>query len=63
MITPEQDRWGEALAIERVRGDSAAKSVAEQVAMFALSGDEAGVQHFREIAGCLDRLMKRSALH
>lgn len=59
----DEERWAEALTIERIHGDGAAKWIAEQVTMFALSGDEAGVQRFREIAGCLDRLMKRGALH
>lgn len=55
-MTPEQERLGEALAIERTHGEGAARYVAERIGALALAGDARGVQRFREIAAALDRL-------
>ncbi len=57
-MTPDQERWAEALAIEKWKGADAPVYIAERIGALALQGDEAGVQRFREIAGRLDRLMR-----
>lgn len=55
-MTPDQERWAEALAIERMHGADAPRWIAERVAALASAGDLAGVTRFREIAGKLDQL-------
>jgi hypothetical protein len=55
-MTPEQERWAEALAVERLHGDGAPAWIAERIGALALAGDVAGVERFREIAARLDEL-------
>lgn len=55
-MTPDQERWAEALAIERQHGDGAPRFVAERIGALALEHDEAGIERFRRIAVALDRL-------
>jgi protein-disulfide isomerase-like protein with CxxC motif len=55
-LTPEQERWAEALAIERLHGEGAPRWIAERIGTLALAGDDAGVERFREIAARLDQL-------
>uniref|UniRef100_UPI0035CB7C1D DUF6961 family protein n=1 Tax=uncultured Sphingomonas sp. TaxID=158754 RepID=UPI0035CB7C1D len=55
-MTPEQERWAEALAVQRIYGDRAAQHAAERVAMLAASGDQDGVARWMAIACLLDRL-------
>lgn len=55
-MTPDHERWAEALAIERQHGDQAPVFVAERIGALALAGDEAGVERFRQIAARLDQL-------
>lgn len=57
-MTPHQERWAEALAIMRQRGEGAPLWVAEQIGALALVGDVAGVQRFREIAAQMERLLQ-----
>ena len=52
-MTPDQERWAEALAIERLHGDKASVWVAERIGALALAGDTAGVARFKEIAARL----------
>lgn len=56
-MTPDQERWAEALAIEKWKGDDAPRYVAERIGALTLEDDEAGVQRFREIAVRLDLLI------
>lgn len=56
MLTPERERWAEALAVQRQHGDAADHFIAERIGALALIGDEAGVARWREIAVRLDRL-------
>ena len=56
MLTPETERWAEALAVERMHGDGASAFIAERVATLARAGDGAGVTRWLEIAACLDGL-------
>lgn len=52
-MTPEEERWAEALAIERLHGDKAPVWLAERIGALALAGDTAGVARFKEIAARL----------
>lgn len=56
-MTPDQERWAEALAIERLHGADAPRWIAERVGALALAGDMAGVQRFRQIAERYEQLM------
>lgn len=49
-MTPDQERWAEALAIERQHGIMAPMWIAERIGALAMAGDFAGVARFREIA-------------
>lgn len=49
-MTPDQERWAEALAIERQHGAMAPMWIAERIGALALAGDFAGVARFHEIA-------------
>lgn len=55
-MTPDRERFAEALAIERLHGPDAPRWIAERIGALALAGDDAGVARFREIAIRLDRL-------
>lgn len=58
-LSPERERYAEALMIERIHGDQASAHIAERVAELATAGDMAGVQRWIEIADRLDRLQRR----
>lgn len=60
-MTPDQERWAEALQIEKWKGADAPRYVAERIGALALAGDEAGVKRFREIAARLDQLRRADA--
>jgi len=60
-MTPDQERWAEALAIDRAHGDHAAQWIAEKIGELALMGDEKGVERFRQIATRLDALLASRA--
>ena len=55
-MTPNAERWAEALAIERRYGDCASAHIARRIEALAMSGDTAGVDRWREIAERYDRL-------
>jgi hypothetical protein len=55
-MTPDQERWAEALAIERLHGESATEFLAGRIGACALAGDDAGVERLRQIADRLDQL-------
>ena len=55
-MTPDQERWAEALAIERMHGEDAPRWIAERIGALALAGDEAGVRRFTGLAARLDQL-------
>lgn len=55
-MTPGQERWAEALAIDRQYGERASIHVAERVAALALQNDEEGVNRWMQIAARLDQL-------
>jgi hypothetical protein len=56
-MTPDQERWAEALAIERQHGAMAPMWIAERIGALALAGDSAGVARFREIAAKYEQLL------
>ncbi|RSV20366.1 hypothetical protein CA236_00155 [Sphingomonas sp. ABOLG] len=49
-MTPDQERWAEALAIERQHGRLAPVWIAERIGALASAGDVDGVARFREVA-------------
>lgn len=56
MMTVEQERWAEALAVMKEHGEGTNAFLAERVATLARSGNLAGVRRWWEIAQCCDRL-------
>lgn len=60
-MSPEEERWAEALAIQRLHGDVAPVWVAERIGALALAGDQAGFERFRAIARRLDKLIRPGA--
>lgn len=56
LLTPEQERWAEALAVERAHGAGTPAFIAERVRALALQGDGDGIQRWREIAARYDEL-------
>ena len=51
-----QERWAEALHVERVHGAGASRFVAERIGALALNDDSAGVERWRQIARHLQTL-------
>jgi hypothetical protein len=58
-LTPESERFAEALAVEHYHGDQAPAFIAERIGALAAAGDQAGVQRWREIADRYDQLQSR----
>ena len=56
-MTPEEERWAEALAVQRLHSDHAPRHVAERIGALALCGDQDGVERWRAIARRLDTLL------
>ncbi|OWK27979.1 DUF6961 family protein [Sphingomonas mucosissima] len=57
-MTPEQERWAEALAIERMYGTEAAAWVANRIRALSVAGERAGVVRFQQIAMRLHQLRR-----
>jgi hypothetical protein len=57
VLNIEQERWAEALAVQRIHGDAAPVFVAERIGSLALVGDEEGIRRWQEIALRLDRII------
>ena len=55
-MTPERERWAEAIAVQRMYGDLAAAHVAERIGALALVGDQDGIDRWMAIARRLDQL-------
>ncbi|QNE33018.1 hypothetical protein F1C10_14555 [Sphingomonas sp. NBWT7] len=60
-MTEDQERWAEALEIERQHGMLAPMWIAERTGALALAGDFAGVARFREIAAKHEQLLAAKA--
>ena len=43
-MTPDQERWAEALAVERMHGDDSPRFIAERIGELAIAGDWKGVE-------------------
>ena len=56
-MTEDQERWVEALAILRQKGDDAPRLVAERLGVLARRGDSAGVERFRAVASRMERMI------
>lgn len=55
-MSPDQERWAEALAVDRQHGAMAPAIIEERIRTLALAGDEAGVTRWREIAERYEQL-------
>ena len=55
-MTDDQERWVEALAIERLHGERAKAWVAERIVAFREAGDSKGVERFSILATRLEQL-------
>ncbi|TPG21778.1 hypothetical protein EAH87_04890 [Sphingomonas koreensis] len=60
MLSADEERWAEALAVQRAHGERALAFIAERVGALALAGDADGVARWREIAARLDQLRDRT---
>jgi hypothetical protein len=58
-VSPEQERWAEALAIDRMHADQAEAFIAERVGALAISGDSHGIARWKAISRRLDQLRGR----
>lgn len=59
-MTPDQERWAEAIAIERLHGERAPVWIAERIGTLALAGDSEGVARFKQIAARLEAMRHNS---
>ena len=57
-MTPDQERWAEALMVLRQHGDFARVFVAERIGALAVQGDAAGIRRWKEIAAKLHQLIE-----
>ena len=55
-MTSDEERWAEALALEKAHGDRAPVVIAETIGALALKGDLDGIARWKEIALRLDAL-------
>jgi hypothetical protein len=55
-MTPDQERWAEALAVHKQHGEGAPSFVAERIGALALAGDIDGIERWKAIAARLDQL-------
>jgi hypothetical protein len=54
-MPPDEERWAEALAIERSQGSSAYDWVIDRITKLRPDGDDAGVARLAEVAGRPDQ--------
>lgn len=55
-MTPDQERWAEALKVEQIHGDSAPAFIVERIVTLAEEGDLDGIERWQQIAIRLDQL-------
>ncbi|WP_416221813.1 DUF6961 family protein [Sphingomonas sp. S1-29] len=55
-MSPDAERWAEALHLEREHGPRAPAVIAERMSALALAGDGPGVQRWKAIAERYDQL-------
>ena len=58
MLTPERELWACAALIEQQHGNDAPVWIAQRIGELALTGDMAGVERWKAIAGKLDQLRR-----
>lgn len=58
-MTPDQERWAEALAVEKIYGADAPAFIASRIGALAAAGDENGVERWKEIAKRFDQIIER----
>lgn len=56
-LTPDRERWAEALIIMRQRGTEGPTWVAERIGVLATAGDMAGVARFRHVADIMEQVL------
>ena len=59
-MTPDEERWAEALAVQRRHGEGAPVFIAERIGTLALEGDLSGIRRWKEIAARRDALAAAS---
>ena len=57
-MSPDQERWAEALMVNRIHGARASLHVTDRIAALERADDRAGVTRWREIGARLDRLIQ-----
>lgn len=55
-MTPDQERWAEALHVHRQHGEEASAFIATRIGELVLAGDTEGVNRWKQIASRLDQL-------
>lgn len=61
-LTPEQERWAEAIAIERMRGEDAGPWVEDRIDALLRKGEFEGAERFMQIAERLATLRRSAGL-
>ncbi|WP_426265218.1 DUF6961 family protein [Sphingomonas sp. PWP1-2] len=59
-MTPQHERWAEALLIEKTHGADAPRWIADRIGALAHQGDEDGIARLQTIAALLDQLRQPS---
>lgn len=62
-MTPDRERWAEALAIQRRFGELAPVHIARRIAALAVAGDAAGIARWRDISAKLRELTRSQSLN
>lgn len=58
MLTPDQERMAEALAIQRIYGAEGPFWIASRIGALAIAADAAGVERFTAIAAQYEKLLR-----
>ena len=61
-MTPEAERIAEAGQILKMYGTAAPAFVATRIGALSLTGDQAGIERWRQIAGRLDALIRAEGM-
>lgn len=57
-MSPQQERWAEAMMVERQHGEDAPCFIAERIGALAVQGDFDGVARWKAVAERLDQLLQ-----
>lgn len=58
-MTPDQESWAIATTLLTRYGDDAPLHVAARMGELAVADDAAGIERWKEIARCMDQLIRR----